>query len=80
MLGPYLSCLLLSINVLLDFQYVVIVGHSAWDMESTRNLHVEIVDLHWGLCKREYKIKLLGMPFLNDRHSQKQTNCWPGSH
>ena len=77
MLVPYLSGLLLSIIVLLDFQYVAIVGHSTWDMESTRNLHVEIVDLHWGLYKREYKIKLLGMPSLNDCHSQKQIDCWP---
>ena len=80
MLVPYSSSLFLSINVLLDFQYIVIVGHSTWDMGSMRKLHVGIVDLHWGLCKREYKIKWLGMPPLNDRHSQKQTDCWPGSH
>ena len=66
MLVPYTSGLLLSINVvLLNFQNLVIVGHSAWDMESSRNLHVDIVDLHWGLCKSEYKVKLLCMPALN---------------
>ena len=54
---------------------IVIVEHSNWDMGPSRNLHVEIADLHLGLCKRELEIKLLGMSALNDHHSQKQMDC-----
>ena len=56
------ACLLLSIDVLVDFKDIIAVTS---DYKSLWNLHVH-VSFNWSLGKGHDKVNLLGMPALDN--------------
>ncbi len=61
-LVPDSACFLLSLDILVDFDYIVSV---TINIKTLWNLHVH-VPFNWSLNKCHYKINLLRMPALDN--------------
>jgi len=73
MLVPYFACLLLPLDILVDFKTIVSI---AINFKTLGNLHVHVA-FNWSLGKGHYKVNLLGMPALDNSSGKDKADATP---